>query len=208
MSLRSRAREIVLQILYQDDMNKERSTDEDLPFIRNRLHSNGNIIDFALELLSGVREKISDIDQQLSAVAENWRISRMAATDRNVLRLGAFEILFYETPAKVAINEAIELAKRYGTELSPTFINGILDRLIKKSADPGSFSEESAQASEAPSEQETTSEDENPVIDPPKPESILRSLTKPKTLAQPESQQADSLPSNNGLSGESDSING
>ena len=132
MSLRSRAREVVLQVLYQDDLNKDRSTDEDLAFIRNRLHNRGNITEFARELLDGVRAKCGQIDEELAAVAENWRIGRMAATDRNVLRLGAFEILFYDTPSAVAVNEAIELAKRYGNELSPTFINGILDRLIKK----------------------------------------------------------------------------
>lgn len=136
MSLRSRAREIVLQVLYQDDMNRDRSTEEDLPFIKNRLHNNGNIVEFAKELVDGVRARRTDIDQELGKVAENWKISRMAATDRNVLRLGAFEILFYETPDKVAVNEAIELAKRYGSELSPNFINGILDRLIKSKNDP------------------------------------------------------------------------
>ena len=130
MSLRSRAREIVLHILSQDDINKERSTEEDIPFIKNRLHNNGNIVEFAKELVDGVRDNLDEIDQKLGEVAKNWRLSRMAATDRNVLRLGAFEILFYETPAKVAVNEAIELAKRYGDELSPSFINGILDRLI------------------------------------------------------------------------------
>ena len=131
MSLRSRAREIVLQILYQDDLNKERSVEEDLPFIKNRLHNNGNIVEFARELVDGVRNRLDAIDAQLGQVAENWKLGRMAATDRNVLRLGAFEILYYDTPDKVAVNEAIELAKRYGNELSPSFINGILDRLIK-----------------------------------------------------------------------------
>lgn len=132
MSLRSRAREVVLQILYQDDLNQDRNTDGDLPFIKNRLHNIGNITDFAKELLDGVREKTDQIDAELTAITKNWKVTRMATTDRNVLRLGAFEILFYETPAKVACNEAIELAKRYGNELSPNFINGILDRLIKK----------------------------------------------------------------------------
>lgn len=134
MSLRSRAREIVLQILYQDDLNKDRSTEEDLPFIKNRLHNNGNIVDFALELVNGVRSNLDAIDSKLARVTQNWKVGRMAATDRNVLRLGTFEIFFYETPDKVAVNEAIELAKRYGNELSPSFVNGVLDRLIKVAA--------------------------------------------------------------------------
>ncbi len=132
MSLRSRAREVVLQILYQDDLNHDRNNDDDLSFIKNRLHNNGNITDFAEALLNGVRAKTDQIDAEHSAVTKNWKVNRMATTDRNVLRLGAFEILFYDTPARVACNEAIELAKRYGDALSPNFINGILDRLIKK----------------------------------------------------------------------------
>lgn len=132
MSLRTRAREIVLQLLYQDDLNRGRSQDEDMAFIRGRLHNAGNIRDFAKSLLDGVRAKSKEIDRELDAATDNWKISRMAATDRNVLRLGAYEILFHDTPAPVAINEAIEIAKRYGDEQSSQFINGILDRLIKK----------------------------------------------------------------------------
>lgn len=89
MSLRSRAREVVLQVLYQDDLNKDRSTDEDLAFIRNRLHNRGNITGFARELLDGVRAKCGQIDEELAAVAENWRIGRMAATDRKCSSTGS-----------------------------------------------------------------------------------------------------------------------
>lgn len=134
MSLRTRAREIVLQLLYQDDLNRGRSQDEDVAFIKGRLHNAGNIRDFAKALLDGVRAKAKEIDRELDAATDNWKISRMAATDRNVLRLGAYEILFHDTPAPVAINEAIEISKRYGDEQSSQFINGILDRLIKKQA--------------------------------------------------------------------------
>ncbi len=75
-------------------------------------------------------------EQHLEDIARNWKLSRMAATDRNVLRLGAYEILFTDTPDRVAINEAIELAKRYGTNNSSQFVNGVLDRLMSnKSAD-------------------------------------------------------------------------
>lgn len=155
MSLRSRAREIVLQILYQDDLNPERSVEEDLPFIKNRLHNNGNIVQFAKQLVDGVRNRKTEIDARLGEVAENWKLGRMAATDRNVLRLGAFEILYFDTPAKVAVNEAIELAKRYGNELSPSFINGILDRLIRQTESgetakpPGTTPADSPQVTES-----------------------------------------------------------
>ena len=136
MSLRTRAREIALQLLYQDEMNKDRTTTDDLAFIKNRLNNIGDIVSFAQLLVDGVRNKTNDIDQQLGSVSENWRLSRMAVTDRNVLRLGAFEILFHDTPGKVAINEAVDIARRYGTDSSAHFINGILDRLYKSKDNP------------------------------------------------------------------------
>jgi N utilization substance protein B len=167
MSLRSRAREVVLQILYQDDLNQDRNNDTDLAFIKNRLHNNGNIIDFAEALLNGVRAKSDQIDAELGAVTKNWKVNRMAATDRNVLRLGAFEILFYDTPARVACNEAIELAKRYGDELSPNFINGILDRLIQKT-EPGQAESSTGTDEESVPPQELPVENNQP--DPVTPE--------------------------------------
>src|SRR5262249_11581095 len=82
------------------------------------------------ELYNGAVTHRTEIDDRLSAVAENWRIDRMAVVDRNILRLGVYELLFCpETPFSVAINEALELAKRYVPKDSPTFVNGLLDRL-------------------------------------------------------------------------------
>jgi N utilization substance protein B len=83
-------------------------------------------------LIDGVKEHQARIDAMISQVAENWRLDRMAAIDRNILRLGAYEMLFRpEVPAKVAINEALELAKRYSTAQSSRFVNGILDRVLQ-----------------------------------------------------------------------------
>lgn len=129
MSLRSRAREIVFQVLYQQDANPEQTPEDIQEFVRNRLHNVGDIHEFAQQLLEGTQQHLPQIDEQLSAAAKNWKLGRMAVTDRNILRLGAFEILFFDTPNNVAINEAIELAKRYGDSNSPAFVNGILDRL-------------------------------------------------------------------------------
>ena len=70
------------------------------------------------------------LDARISAAAENWTLARMAPTDRNALRLGAYELLFTNTPHRVVIDETIELARRFGTAQSPQFVNGILDRLI------------------------------------------------------------------------------
>lgn len=130
MSRRSRAREIVLQVLYQDDLNTDQPEDIRLRFINARLNQDRSLVEFAEDLLAGVRRHRDKVDQQLEEIARNWKLSRMAATDRNVLRLGAYEILFTQTPNRVAVNEAIELAKRYGTNNSSQFVNGVLDRLM------------------------------------------------------------------------------
>jgi len=90
---------------------------------------------FCLFLYDGVVTHLADIDAKISAAAENWRLTRMPTVDRNVLRLGAFELLFMQdTPAAVAFDEAIELARRYGTADSSSFINGVLDRLRREAS--------------------------------------------------------------------------
>ena len=84
-------------------------------------------------LIAGVRRNRSELDVLLRKQAANWSLERMATTDRNVLRLGAYEILYAETPGRVAINEAVELAKRFGSAQSAQFVNGILDAVGKDS---------------------------------------------------------------------------
>jgi len=88
---------------------------------------------FCLALYDGVIANLKDIDKRLSAAAENWRLPRMAIVDRNVLRMGVFEIAIMaeKTPPAVAMNEAIELARRYGSKDSPAFVNGVLDRIAR-----------------------------------------------------------------------------
>jgi len=132
MSRRSRARAIVLQILYQDDLNPTQAEDVKIRFVNSRLKNNQSMVTFADELIVGVRQHRDELDEALSKIADNWRLSRMAATDRNVLRLGAYELLHTDTPPPVVINEAIELARRYGTDQSAQFVNGVLDRLLKR----------------------------------------------------------------------------
>ena len=135
MSRRRRARAIVLQVLYQDDLNPTQPTEIKTQFVNVRLNEDPKLIAFANELIQGVTQYREQIDEKLASIAANWRLGRMAATDRNVLRLGAYEILFGETPDRVAINEAIELARRYGTDQSSQFVNGVLDRLMKQKND-------------------------------------------------------------------------
>ena len=133
MSRRSRARAIVLQILYQDDLNPTQPEDVKIRFVNSRLKNNQQLVQFADQLIVGVRQNRDALDEKLSKIADNWRLSRMAATDRNVLRLGAYELLHTDTPPPVVINEAIELARRYGSDQSAQFVNGVLDRLLKRS---------------------------------------------------------------------------
>jgi N utilization substance protein B len=132
MTRRSRGREVALQVLYQLEQNSGFKAADVRRFIDRRLLGDEKLVEFTLELISGVKEHQAEIDEMIRQVAENWRLDRMAAIDRNILRLGAFEMLFQpEVPAKVAINEALELAKRYSTAQSSRFVNGILDKVYQ-----------------------------------------------------------------------------
>jgi N utilization substance protein B len=146
MTRRTRGREIALQVLYMLEVNPEVDPTEVEAFYLRRLRD-PKLCQFAKALVDGVREHQARIDSLISSVAENWRIDRMADIDRNILRLGAYEILFCaDVPTKVAINEALELAKRYSTAQSSRFVNGILDRLeAADAANP-----EAVEGSEAP----------------------------------------------------------
>ena len=135
MARRSRAREVAMQVLYQDDLNPQHDPSDDERFVENRLGA-PELIEFARSLVSGVRRNRQELDQLLSQTADHWSLDRMAATDRNVLRLGAYEILYADTPGRVAINEAVELAKRFGTRQSAQFVNGILDRVLVSHENP------------------------------------------------------------------------
>jgi N utilization substance protein B len=134
MSRRSRAREVALQLLFEDDVNPRQSVEDTKAFIASRLNS-PDLEEFCLSLVLGVRRNQTELDTLLGETADNWSLSRMAATDRNVMRLGAYEILFTETPARAAINEAVELAKRFGSAQSAQFVNGILDKFLHRAED-------------------------------------------------------------------------
>ena len=137
MSRRSRARAVVLQVLYEDDVNPHHDLVASDQFLQRRLRHDRVLVEFARELLSGVRRNRPELDRRLAAAAANWSLTRLAVTDRNALRLGAYELLYTDTPPRVAINEAIDLAKRFGTEESGHFVNGLLDRLLRDRDRPG-----------------------------------------------------------------------
>ena len=129
MSRRSRARAIALQVLFQDDLNPGHNPAETDAFLQRRLGSE-ELKELASSLVAGVRRNRQELDGLLGKTADNWGLERMAATDRNVLRLGAFELLYTDTPGPVVIDEAVDLAKRYGSAHSSQFVNGILDKLL------------------------------------------------------------------------------
>jgi N utilization substance protein B len=129
MAQRSRARQVAFEILYEDDLNPPSDPAERDATVERRLRSK-ELIAFARELVAGTRRHRPEIDRLIEEAAAHWTLGRMATTDRNVIRLGAYEILFSDTPDRVAIDEAVELAKRFGTAQSGQFVNGILDRLM------------------------------------------------------------------------------
>jgi N utilization substance protein B len=132
MSLRRQARQVALQLLYQDDLNPQVEPAAVAKFLRSSLKRKATAMEFALSLLDGVREHRAELDPLLAAKAENWTLDRMAVVDRNILRLAAYEMLYTDTPERVAINEAVELAKLFGAEQSPAFVNAILDRVMRE----------------------------------------------------------------------------
>ncbi len=149
MSTRRRAREIVLQLLFQDDLNPDLKPEVAERFLIKRLNGNRPLIDFARKLFQGVIKQRKELDSVLSDHATNWSVRRMAAIDRNILRLGACEILYTETPGRVIINEAVEIAKRYGDRQSGQFVNGILDRVLRTRVANESTAEAAAATSDA-----------------------------------------------------------
>ena len=132
MRKRTKAREYVLQMLYQVDITggNWQETLENFWAADDREDSTGELKDFSAELLGGVIQHLQEIDKKISKYAANWQLERMAFVDRNIMRLGCFELLYRaDIPPKVAINEAVELAKKYSGVESGKFVNAILDQI-------------------------------------------------------------------------------
>ena len=133
---RSLARCVAFQVLFQEDMNPGFAAEFGETFLGEELpdqdHDQEPLRVFARTLVNGTRLHQQEIDDQLTATATNWSISRMACSDRNVLRMAVFELRHMDTPHPVVVNEAIELAKAFGTKDSAAFVNGILGKLQKK----------------------------------------------------------------------------
>ena len=132
MGTRRKSRELTLQFLYQGELAGQ---DNFLDFEEYCIHFqvNKKAIPYAKKLLDGVQEKGDAINQLIRKYAENWRLERMSVIDRNILRLAVYEVHYQDdVPISVAINEAVEIAKRFSTDDSAPFINGILDGVAKE----------------------------------------------------------------------------
>jgi transcription antitermination protein NusB len=130
---RRRARELTIQVLFQKEFVPDVSIKISLDYFQSQLDIPSESIQYAEFLLEGVEKHKAEIDQKIAAVSHNWKLSRMSAVDLNILRMGVFELLYNndETPAPVIMDEAVEIAKKYGRSESHSFVNGILDEIFK-----------------------------------------------------------------------------
>ena len=132
MGVRRRGRELALQMLYQHEFAGV-DVDTMLVSFDELLQAPETIREFALSLARGVISRLAELDAHLVDQADNWRLERMAAVDRNLLRLALYELLFAaDTPPAVVIDEAVEIAKRFGSERSSQFVNGVLDGFLHR----------------------------------------------------------------------------
>lgn len=142
MGKRRKSRELVLQVLYQLEIGRQ-DPHQAIAQLREHFSEKEENDDFSERFVLGVLEHGKEIDRLLEQCSENWRLDRMTVIDRAILRMATFELLYCEEiPPKVALNEAIDLGKRYGSEGSGSFINGILDQIlneaVRKAIRPGS----------------------------------------------------------------------
>jgi N utilization substance protein B len=129
---RRKAREFALQILFQLDIRKEKPTLTLFKRFWTEFEPDDEVRAFTEEIVKGTFKHMKVINTKILASAKNWSLDRMATVDRNVLRMAAYEILFrMDIPPSVTINEAIELAKKFGTDESGAFVNGILDNVAR-----------------------------------------------------------------------------
>lgn len=132
MRKRTKAREHSLKILYQAEMTRRDIISSARSYWEEMGAYDKTVKDFADRLTEGIHGRMGEIDEKISLHATNWQLKRMAVIDRNVMRLATYEIIYAaDIPPKVSINEAVELAKKYGDTESSKFVNGILDRIHK-----------------------------------------------------------------------------
>jgi N utilization substance protein B len=132
MGARRKSRELALQMLFQRDLSGNEAASIITTFEELRKVKPG-VRDFAVRLFEGTITEMDKIDSMIEGQADNWRLSRMAVVDRNIIRMSVWEFLHEgDTPKLVVIDEAIEIGKKFGTQKSSQFINGILDGILKR----------------------------------------------------------------------------
>ena len=132
MGARRKARELALQMLYQRDLSGN-PADTIIGTFEDLQKSKSNTREFAVRIFRGTLDNMAKLDEMIVAQADNWRLERMAVVDRNIIRMSVYEFLHEtDTPKLVIIDEAIEIAKKFGTQKSSQFINGILDGILKR----------------------------------------------------------------------------
>lgn len=155
MRARTAAREATLKALYMLDLRPD-MTPEELDETLRREAPTASLA-FARELLDGTRKHMPTIDTEVESIALNWNLRRMATVDRNVIRLGAYELMHRtDIPGAVAINEAVVMAKKYSTKDSGGFVNGILDKVMQRHPNKG--------------QPASASRDDEPLVEPPESE--------------------------------------
>jgi N utilization substance protein B len=128
---RRKARELALKMLYQMEVNHD-GIDQALQKYTKIFPYQEDVVSYARFLLAGIRQEQDKLDKHIAAASEHWKIGRITYVDKNILRMGVYEMLYSEeVPPKVAIDEALELAKKFGAEDSKDFVNGILDRVLR-----------------------------------------------------------------------------
>ena len=137
MGTRRRARELALQLLYQFELT-DASPEEMQAGFEEWRNASESVRDFADSLLRGTLRRIEELDEELGQQTTHWRLERLAAVDRNILRLAMFELIYEtDTPHAVVIDEAIEIAKKFGSKDSGRSVNGVLDGFVKRRAAAG-----------------------------------------------------------------------
>jgi N utilization substance protein B len=130
VSLRTKSREFAMQMLFQWDMSQQEFAKLESKFWKSAKAADKTRA-FANKLFEGAAKEVTALDELIAKHCENWRFERLAAIDRAILRLAIHEMKAAETPAKVVLNEAVELAKKFSSEESGAFVNGILDSVLK-----------------------------------------------------------------------------
>jgi len=137
MGKRRLSRELALKFLYQFELTGG-ELDEQIKLFLKQNSSKDDVENFMRGLVFSLLDKVKEIDEVIQKYSDHWVLDRMTVIDRNILRMGVCELLFdFSTPPKVVINEAIDIAKKYGNEDSPEFINGILDKVFKEIGQKG-----------------------------------------------------------------------